>query len=82
MANNSLDYYKRLLEEEQRRRERAELEQQEEKQRREEAEEVGREADRIAALSLPQIVTDFLEGCHSLYRQIKPVVDLPPCCAS
>jgi len=76
-------------EKEQRKREEADKGRQEEQLRREEADRARQEADkarqeeqlkreeadRIAALALPQNVTDFLEGCHSLYRQVKPVMD-------
>lgn len=65
----------RLLEAERQARDQADKALEEERQARKAAEKAREEADRIAALALPQNVTDFLEGCHSLYRQVKPVMD-------
>jgi tRNA A-37 threonylcarbamoyl transferase component Bud32 len=59
----------RARQEEHLKREEADRARQEEQRKRE-------ESDRVAAFALPQNVTDFLEGCHRLYRQINPVVDL------
>jgi hypothetical protein len=56
-------------------RQEADKARQEEQVRREGADKAREEADRIAALALPQNVTDFLQSCHSLYRQVKPVMD-------
>ncbi|KAM0714634.1 hypothetical protein Q7P37_009930 [Cladosporium fusiforme] len=77
-----LEQGRQALEAERQARERADKERdqadkalEEERQAREAAEKAREEADRKAALALPQNVTDFLEGCHSLYRQVKPVMD-------
>jgi hypothetical protein len=60
MTSNTPDY-KQLFE-------KAQQELEEERRKRE-------DADRIAASARPQKASDFLEGCHNLYRQIRPVVD-------
>lgn len=62
--------------EEQLRREEADNARQDADKARQEEQSRREEADRAAALALPQNVTDFLEGCHSLYRQVKPVMDI------
>lgn len=48
--------------------EKAQQELEEERRKRE-------DADRSAASARPQKASDFLESCHNLYRQIRPVVD-------
>ena len=66
----------RARHQEQLRREEADRARQEADKARQREQSRREEADRIAASALPQSITDFLEGCHSLYRQINPVVDL------
>jgi hypothetical protein len=69
------EHERRLREKADEARQKADKARQEEQLRREAADKAREEADRIAALALPQNVTDFLEGCHSLYRQVRPVMD-------
>ena len=63
-------------EEEQRRREAAEHRERVEQEQRREEQRKRYDAEHAASLALKQTLRPFLEGCHGLSRQVKPVDDL------